>query len=320
MVTEKGHMPTSLTEQPLLGGIEGGGTKFNCILAYSADRIIAETRIETTTPQETLSNAIDFFHQKCDGKLSALGLAIFGPLDLNPQSQTFGFLKSTPKKGWENTDLLSPFKQAFELPILLDTDVNGAAYGEYLWGAAQGLDTFLYLTVGTGIGGGVMANGSLLHGQTHPETGHILIPHDRTKDPFAGLCPFHQDCFEGLASGPAIQARWGKPAETLPEGHPAWKLEAQYLAEALINYILTLSPQKIILGGGVMNASWLFPMIRDCVKERLNGYLIHPNLEENIEEYIVPPGLGSRAGVLGAVGLAQKVLEQEHHHYSAPPN
>jgi len=304
-------MHTKTSQTRLLAGIEGGGTKFNCILAYSPNQIVAETRIPTTSPQETLAKVIAFLNEQSTAEISAIGLAMFGPLDLDRHSPTYGYLKATPKKGWGNTDLLTPLKQAFGVPIGLDTDVNGAAYGEYLWGAAQGLDTFLYLTIGTGIGGGVMANGALLHGQNHPEAGHILIPHDRHQDPFEGGCQFHQDCFEGLASGPAMQSRWGQPAETLPEDHPAWALEAQYIAEAVMNFIQTISPQKVILGGGVMNASWLFPLIRQHLQTRMGGYLRHPNLQEKIMDYVVPPALGSRAGVLGAIGLAQHALDQK---------
>lgn len=303
-------MHTEQSHPPLYGGIEGGGTKFNCILAYAPDQIVAETRIPTTTPEDTLSRVIDFFRDKSGQAPSAIGLANFGPLDLNPASNTFGYLKATPKKYWSDTDLLTPLRQALGVPVGLDTDVNGAAYGEFLWGAAQGLDTFLYLTIGTGIGGGVMANGTLLHGQTHPEAGHILLPHDIDEDPFVGLCPFHQDCFEGLASGPAIQQRWGTPAETLPEDHPAWALEATYIAAALMNYILILSPQRIILGGGVMRAAWLFPLVHQRVRKLLAGYVNHTHLGQQIQEYIVPPKLGSRAGVLGAIGLAQRALER----------
>lgn len=303
-------MPAERSQQPLYGGIEGGGTKFNCILAYGPGQIVAEARIPTTSPEETLSQVIKFFRDHRGRGLSALGLANFGPLDLNPSSATFGYLTATPKKGWSNTDLLTPLRKAFGLPLGLDTDVNGAAYAEYLWGAAQGLDTFIYLTIGTGIGGGVMANGALLHGQTHPEAGHILLPHDVQRDPFAGVCPFHANCFEGLASGPAIQQRWGTPAEDLPENHPAWALEAEYIAAALMNEILLLSPQRIILGGGVMRAKWLFPLIHKRVRKLLAGYVSHPHLVEQIQTYIVPPELGSKAGVLGAIGLAQQAFEQ----------
>lgn len=302
-------MHKELSNQPLYGGIEGGGTKFNCILAYAPDQILAETRIPTTTPEATLSQVIGFFRENAGQGMSAIGLANFGPLDLDPSSETFGCMKATPKKQWSHTDLLTPLRQAFGVPVGLDTDVNGAALGEYLWGAAQGLDTFLYITIGTGIGGGVMANGELLHGDTHPETGHILIPHDVERDPFGGVCPFHQDCFEGLASGPAIQQRWGTKAEALPQDHPAWALEADYIAAALMNYILVLSPQRIILGGGVMRANWLFPLVHLKVKELLAGYVSHAHLDQQIQDYIVPPQLGSKAGVLGAIGLAHRALK-----------
>lgn len=295
-----------MTSKPLFGGIEGGGTKFNCIVAAGPDQIIEETRLPTTTPAETLSAAAEFFIPHLE-QLKAIGFASFGPIDLHPSSPTYGYMTTTPKPGWAHTDLLTPLKDALNLPIVLDTDVNGAALGEHLWGAAQEIDTFIYLTIGTGIGGGVMVNGHLLHGLTHPELGHIPMHHDPYVDKYVGFCPYHFDCFEGLAAGPAIQERWGIPAQKLPPQHPAWKLEAQYIGQALASFITTLSPQRIILGGGVMQAEWLFPMVRQTVQKTLNGYIAHPSLEENIDSYIVPPGLGSRAGVLGAVGLAMRV-------------
>ena len=291
----------------LFGGIEGGGTKFICAVGTSPDDIRREERFPTTTPAETLNKAIAFFKQaEADlGRLSALGIACFGPLDPNPASPNFGFVLPTPKPGWSNANVLGMLKSAFDIPIAFDLDVNGAALGEWTWGAAQGLDTFVYLTVGTGIGGGVMVNGKLLHGLLCPEMGHILIPHDKARDPFEGACPFHGDCFEGLASGPAIEKRWGQKAESLPQNHPAWDLEAHYIALALANYILTLSPQRIILGGGISNQGFLFPMIRKKVVEFLNNYVQSPAVKENISEYIVSPGLGTRSGMLGAIALAQ---------------
>ena len=195
--------------------------------------------------------------------------------------------------------------QALGVPVGFDTDVNVAALGEHRWGAAQGLDTFIYLTIGTGLGGGGMVNGQLIHGLIHPEMGHIRIPHDWQKDHYAGSCPYHGDCLEGLAAGPALAGRWGQPGETLPDDHPAWKLEAHYLALALVNFICTLSPQRIIMGGGVMDKTHLFPMIRDQVRDLLNGYIQAPDILKNIDRYIVPPGLGNRSGVLGAIALAQ---------------
>lgn len=295
----------------LFGGIEGGGTKFVCAVGTSPDDIRREERFPTVAPQETLDKAIAFFRQaEADfGKLSALGIACFGPLDPNPDSPTFGHILPTPKPGWSNADVVGMLKSAFDIPIAFDTDVNGAAIGEWTWGAAQGLDTFIYLTIGTGIGGGAMVNGKLLHGLLHPEMGHIPLPHDRERDPFEGWCPFHKDCFEGLANGPALEKRWGQKAETLPSDHPAWDLEAHYIALALSTYVVTLSPQRIILGGGVMGQGFLFPMIRQKVKEALNGYVQSPAVGEDISKFIVPPGLGTRSGMLGAIALAQMVLE-----------
>ena len=223
----------------LFGGIEGGGTKFICAVGTSPDDIRREERFPTTTPNETLDKAIRFFKQaEADfGRLSALGIACFGPLDPEPASPTFGFILPTTKPSWSNVNVVGAMKSAFEIPIAFDTDVNGAALGEWTWGAAQGLDTFIYLTIGTGVGGGGIVNGKLLHGLLHPEMGHILLPHDLQRDPFEGVCPFHKDCFEGLASGPAIEKRWGQKAETLPPEHPAWELEAHYIALALANFI-----------------------------------------------------------------------------------
>ena len=291
----------------LFGGIEGGCTKFNCIVASSPYDIRREERFPTTTPNETLDKAIRFFKQaEADfGKLSALGIACFGPLDPKPASPTFGFILPTTKPNWSNVNVLGKIKSAFDIPIAFDTDTNGAAFGEWKWGAAQGLDTFIYLTIGTGIGGGALVNGKLLHGLLHPEMGHIRIPHDKSRDPFEGICPFHKDCFEGLASGPAIEKRWGQKGETLPPEHPAWDLEAHYIALALANFILTISPQRIIIGGGVSGQKFIFPMIRVKVKEILNKYVQSSAVGENIDAYIVPPALGIRSGVLGAIALAQ---------------
>jgi fructokinase len=291
----------------LFGGIEGGGTKFNCIVGTSPDDIQREARFPTTTPDETLTQVIEFFHkaERDFGKLSALGVATFGPIDPKPASPTHGFVLATPKPGWSNANVLGMLKSAFDIPIAFDLDVNGSAMGEWTWGAAQGLDTFIYLTVGTGIGGGVVANGKLLHGLLCPEMGHVMIPHDKEHDPFAGWCQFHKDCFEGLAAGPALEARWGQKAETLPLDHPAWELEAHYIALALADYITTLSPQRIVIGGGVGGREDLLPVIRKKVQEILNGYVQSPSITENIDNYIVSPGLGGRSGMLGAIALAK---------------
>ena len=292
--------------KPFVGGIEAGGTKFVCAVGTGRDDIQAETRFPTTTPAETIGRAIAFFQaqQANRGPLAAIGIAAFGPLDPNPQSPTYGYITTTPKPGWANADFAGAVARVLSVPVGFDTDVNGAALGEWRWGAAQGLDTFIYLTIGTGIGGGVMVNGQLLHGLIHPEMGHISLPHDWAADPYAGRCPYHGDCLEGMAAGPAIGDRCGQPAFELPAGHPAWALEAHYLALALRTFICTLSPQRIILGGGVMEQPQLFPLVRQKTQAVLNGYVQSPAILQQIDSYIVPPGLGNRAGVLGAMALA----------------
>jgi fructokinase len=292
----------------LFGGIEGGGTKFVCAVGTSPEDMRAEVRFPTTTPGETLDQAISFFKGFDD--LAAIGVACFGPLDPRPDSVTYGQILPTPKPGWTGADIVGTLGQAFDIPIGFDTDVNGAALGELRWGAAQGLDTFIYLTIGTGIGGGAYVNGKLLHGLLHPEMGHIPLPHDLQQDPFEGVCPFHKDCFEGLASGVAMENRWGQPAATLPLEHPAWDLEAHYIANALASYIVTLSPQRIIMGGGVGQNEHLLKMVQQKTQSILNGYVKSPAILENIQGYIVPPGLGNRAGVAGAIALAQLALQE----------
>lgn len=291
---------------PLWGAIEAGGTKFVCAVGTGPDDLWAEVRFPTTMPEETIGRAIQFFQQQKKGPLTAIGIASFGPVDLNPDSPTFGYITDTPKPGWAGTDFAETIRRALGVPVGFDTDVNAAALGEYCWGAAQGLDTFVYLTVGTGIGQGGMVNGKLIHGLLHPEMGHIRIPHDRDRDPYPGSCPFHGDCLEGLAAGPALEERWGQPGETLPADHPAWLLEADYLAFGLVNIIYILSPQRIILGGGVMQQRQLFPLVRRRVQALLNDYLPVPAILDQIDDYIVPPGLGNRSGVLGALALAQR--------------
>jgi fructokinase len=288
------------------GGIEAGGTKFVCAVGSGPDNVAAEQRIPTTTPEETIGLAIAFFrNQEAElGRIAALGIGTFGPVDLNQRSPSFGWITSTPKPGWANTDLRHPFLDALQIPVVVETDVNAAALGEGLWGAAQGLDTFLYMTIGTGIGGGVVVHGKPLHGLLHPEMGHIRIPHDRSIDPFDGVCPFHGDCLEGLATGPAIERRWQAAPPSLPPDHPAWRLEAHYLALALSTFICTLSPQRVILGGGVMAQPSLLPRIRTEVVDLLHGYVQAPPILEAIDDYIVPPALGTRSGILGALALA----------------
>ena len=296
----------------LFGAIEGGGTKFVCAVGKADGSILAETRFPTTTPDETLGRAIQFFRAQSTtlGKLSSLGIACFGPLDPNPSSPTYGHTLATPKPGWSGVDVVGRLQAALGIPIGFDTDVNGAALGEARWGAAQGLSTFLYFTIGTGIGGGAMVEGKLLHGLIHPEMGHILLPHDTAHDPFPGICPFHGDCFEGLASGPALEKRWGQRAETLPAYHPAWELEADYIALAMEGFICAFSPQRIILGGGVPQQPQLIPLVRKKTLALLANYIQSKEILENMDRYIVPPELESRAGIAGAIALAQQALEE----------
>ena len=295
----------------LVGGVEAGGTKFICAVASGPDDVRAEVRFPTTTPDETIGRAITFFRdqQRKHGRLAAVGIGSFGPIDLAAHSPARGFITSTPKPGWRDTDFVGRIRAEFDVTIGWDTDVNAAALGERVWGAAQGLDTFIYLTIGTGIGGGGMVNGRLMHGLVHPEMGHIVLPHDRKRDPYRGCCRFHGDCLEGLASGSAIEERWGVPGKKLTPDHEAWVLEAEYLALALRTFVCTLSPQRIVMGGGVMHVASLFPLIRNRLLELLAGYVQHRAVIDDIDGFVVPPGLGDRAGVLGAVALAQRALE-----------
>jgi fructokinase len=291
-----------MTEKILFGGIEGGGTKFICAVGSSPQNIVDEIRFPTATPVETVQQVCNFFAPHLN-HLRGIGLGSFGPVDVDPASPTYGYVTTTPKPNWANTDILGMLREKLNLPIAMDMDVVTAGLGEAKWGASMGFDPSLYLTIGTGIGGGFIVNGKPLRGLVSLEMGHIRIPHDPGLDPFRGACPYHGDCFEGLASGPAIQARFGQRAETLSNDDPFWDVEAGYIAYALTNYILTLAPKKIILGGGIMQKDFMFKKIRARVKALLNDYLNHPTLINHMDEYIVPPALGSRSGVLGAIAL-----------------
>lgn len=289
----------------IFGAIEAGGTKFVCAIGSGPEKLYSETRFPTTTPEETLHKCATFFREQAKNyPLSAIGIACFGPIDLDPESSTYGYITNTPKPGWQNTRIVGYFQETLQIPVAFDTDVNAAALGENLWGAGQGKDPLLYLTIGTGIGGGGIVNSSPLHGLVHPEMGHINVPHDWKNDPFPGICPFHRDCFEGLASGPAMKQRWGQPAESLPSNHPGWSLEAYYIARALANIIYIISPQCIILGGGVMQNLFLFPLVRTELQKALNQYVRSSAILEKIDSYVVPPALSNRAGILGALALA----------------
>jgi len=295
-------------EKPILGGVEAGGTKVVCVVGRGPDELLAEERIPTTTPAETLASVVDFFRatEAQHGRCTAFGIASFGPLDLDPRSPTWGCLRQTPKPGWERTDLVTPLRKAFGTPVAIDTDVNGAGLAEVLWGAGRGAGCLVYFTVGTGIGGGAIVNGEPLHGLSHPEMGHIRVPYYRGDETFKGTCPFHGDCVEGLASGSAILARWGTPAESLPADHPAWELLGFYLAHLCLSATMLFSPHIIVMGGGVMKSQPLLPAVRRWTQRLLAGYVQLSTLEGSLERYIVPPALGDRAGVLGALALAAR--------------
>ena len=276
------------------GGIEGGGSKWVCAIGTGPDDLRATATVPTTTPAETIARAVTFFER--EGPVEALGIGSFGPVDAHPSSPTWGFVTTTPKPGWAHTDVAQEIRRRLAVPVAFDTDVNAAALAEHRWGAARGLDTFCYVTVGTGIGGGAIVGGKLLHGFVHPEFGHLRIPHDLGEDPFAGSCPYHGDCWEGLASAGALERRHGVPPTEL-EDEDAWALEARYLALGLASVICILSPQLIVLGGGIMKRRSLLPLVRAAVAAVLNSYVTAPE--------IVHPELGSRAGVLGAIALAE---------------
>lgn len=276
----------------MYGAIEAGGAKFICGVGTGPDDL-QTTRIPTTTPDETVEAAVLWLRRH---ELSAVGIGSFGPVDLDARSKSYGHITHTPKAGWQNFDLAGAVRRALGVPVAFDTDVNAAAIAEAKWGAGRGVADFLYVTVGSGIGGGAFVSGRLLHGTSHPEMGHIRVPHDWVRDPYPGACPFHGDCLEGLASGPAIEGRWQCAAADLAESHPAWDLIAHYLAYGLANFACTLSPARIMIGGGVMRRQHLFHTIRRKLPDILGGYVAMPE--------IGPPGLGDRAGVLGALALA----------------
>ncbi|MBF1269531.1 MAG: ROK family protein [Oribacterium parvum] len=283
----------------IYGALEAGGTKMICAICKENGEIIEQCSIPTVSPDETIPAIIAYFKDK---GIAALGIACFGPIDLHKSSSTYGYITSTPKVKWQNYPILPVIQKALSVPCGFDTDVNGSLLGEVSYGASRGIENAVYITIGTGIGGGVLSNGKLLHGMLHPELGHMtMIPHER--DHFQGICPFHKNCLEGMASGPAMEVRYGKKADTLSEIPMVWEMEAYYIGQALCNIILTLSPERIILGGGVMHQEQLFPLIRAEVKKQLNGYLQTEELND-IDHYIVPASLNDKQGVLGCLQLA----------------
>ena len=290
----------------LYGALEAGGTKMICAIGNEYGQILEQTTIPTTTPDETMPQVLDFFKDK---ELDAVGVACFGPVDVRKGSSTYGNILNTPKIAWRNFPMLKTIKTGLNnIPVGFDTDVNGAILAEVTWGAAKNLTDAVYFTIGTGIGMGVISGGNLLHGMLHPEIGHIKMSVVHNDD-FAGVCPSHGTCFEGMASGPAIEKRWGKSAKDLSEDNDVWELEADYIAQALTTVIYALSPQKIILGGGVMHQKQLFPLIREKVLEDINNYIDTKELR-NIANYIVPASLNDKQGVMGALKLAEMATEE----------
>ena len=287
-----------------LGAVEAGGTKMVCAIGDEKGNIEERVSIPTKTPEETIPLLIDFFKQR---NIDALGIGCFGPLELNKKAEKYGYITTTTKLAWRNFDFLGSMKKALQCPVGFDTDVNGSVLGEVTFGQAKGKSCALYLTIGTGIGAGIYIEGKLLHGMLHPEAGHVLITRRET-DTYGGKCPYHKNCLEGLAAGPAIEGRYGKKAVDLAEEEDVWDLEADYIAQALTGYILTLSPEIIILGGGVMHQMQLFPLIRKKVTEYLGGYV---NTEElsDMEHYIVPASLHDDQGIMGCLELGRKALE-----------
>lgn len=288
----------------MLAGIEAGGTKMVCAVSDAELNLKGSAVFPTTTPQETIAEMINYF-RKFD--IDAVGIGSFGPLDLNPKSPTYGYITKTPKTGWSDFDFVGVFKKAFGVPVGFDTDVNAAILGEVYKGAAYGCNNAIYITIGTGVGVGVYCNGGLVHGLVHPEAGHILL-NRHPEDSFEGSCPFHKNCVEGMASGPAIEKRWGKSPKLLIENDKVWELEAYYIAQAVASYILTYSPEKVILWGGVMHQDKLFDMVRSNVKEILNGYVHSEMIDSKIDQYIVKPALGEKPGITGALCLARIAL------------
>ncbi len=288
----------------LYGGIEAGGTKFVCALGDGLGQLAGFARFPTTTPEETLGRVTRFFETHAQGRPVALGVGSFGPIDLDPDSPLYGHITTTPKPGWQDTPIVQPLTDQLGLPVAFDSDVAVAAVGEHRFGAGRGVSPLLYLTVGTGIGGGLLVDGKPYHGLLHPEMGHIAVAR-LPGDAFAGSCPYHGDCLEGMASGTAIAVRVGGDPENLADDDPVWDTVAHYLGSGVASLVLALSPRRIVIGGGVTARKGLCERIHAATEAALAGYVSHPALTEGLGTYIVAPALGARAGVLGAMALAR---------------
>ena len=290
-----------------LGALEAGGTKMVCAIGDELGNIESRASFPTRKPEETMPDIIGFFAEQ---KIEALGVGSFGPLSLDPESTDYGAITTTPKLDWRGFPLRKALIDALNVPVGIDTDVNAAALGEAVYGAGKGLNSLVYYTVGTGVGGGALVDGRLLHGLVHPEMGHMLLRPDPRDPSPKGFCPYHESCLEGLANGPAIEKRWGISAKNLPEDHIAWEIEAEYLAQMCVNTIVLLSPKRIVLGGGVMHQLHLFPRIRRRTLELLGGYVAHPAILEQIDAFIIPPALGDNAGAVGSLLLAVNAIQK----------
>jgi fructokinase len=289
---------------PLYGALEAGGTKMVCAVGDEQGNILERVSLPTRTPEETMPEMLAFYRGK---DLSALGVGCFGPVDLDRGSPTYGSILATPKLPWRDYPIVRRFEEALGLPVGFDTDVNAAALGEATWGCTRGLSSSIYVTVGTGVGVGVVIDGRPYHGMMHPEAGHLFVARHPDDPMPQGVCPYHPNCLEGLASGPAIERRWGKKAQELSDRPEVWTLEAYYIAQALCGYMMILSPQRIILGGGVTHQEHLLPLVREEVRRQLGGYLVGKALDD-LEDYIVPVSLNDNQGVMGAVRLAMDAL------------
>lgn len=289
-----------------LGALEAGGTKMVCAIGDETGKIFEQISIPTRTPEDTIPELIDYFQK---AQIEALGIGCFGPIDPDRQSATYGYITSTPKLAWDNFNIVNAFEKTLKCPVGFDTDVNGSVLGEVTFGQAKGKSCVVYVTIGTGVGAGIYIEGKLLHGMLHPEAGHVMIQR-REGDNYQGKCPYHKTCLEGMAAGPAVEERWGRKAVELKDRKEVWDLEAYYIAQALTGYILTLSPEMIILGGGIMHQEQLFPMIRSYVKEMLGGYIKTDELE-NMENYIVPASLNDDQGIMGALELGRRALVED---------
>lgn len=300
-------------DAPLIAAIEAGGTKFVVAVGTGPQDLRDVARIPTTTPEETMAGVcrhLSMMKAK-HGPFAAIGVGSFGPIDLDPESKTYGFITSTPKPGWQYVDVVNMLKSRYHVPVAFDTDVNAAVLGEYLWGAGRGIDPLIYITVGTGVGGGVLVHDQLLHGLLHPEIGHLVVPAPKNSQAVQAVChcPFHKSCVEGFISGAALAVRWGVKADALPDDHPAWEEVADVMANALMNLTLSVCPKRIILGGGVMEQPHILPLIRGKLSKAMNGYLRVEQFGPGMDQFIVSPGLKGQSGILGSLALGRYVLK-----------